>query len=66
MGALGDEAIVAVPPGPAGDLATAEAGQKPGAMAAEIIRVTATIVSIDKQTPKKVAAQYLREAGFTK
>ncbi len=35
----------------AAGLATAEAGQKPGAMAAEIIRVTATIVSIDKQTP---------------
>ena len=35
----------------AAGLATAEAGQKPGAMAAEIVRVTATIVSIDKQTP---------------
>jgi hypothetical protein len=35
----------------AAGLATAEAGQKPGAMAAEIVRVVATIVSIDKQTP---------------
>ena len=32
-------------------VAAAEPGQKPGAMAAEIVRVTATIVAIDKQTP---------------
>ena len=32
-------------------VAAAEPGQKPGAMAAEIVRVVATIVSIDKQTP---------------
>jgi hypothetical protein len=31
--------------------ATAEPGQKPGAISADIIRMTATIVSIDKQTP---------------
>jgi hypothetical protein len=35
----------------AAGLATAEAGQKPGAMSAEIVRVVATIVSIDKTTP---------------
>ena len=35
----------------AAGLATAEAGQKPGAVAAEIVRTTATIVSIDKSTP---------------
>ena len=35
----------------AAGLATAEAGQKPGAIAAEIVRMTATIVSIDKSTP---------------
>ena len=38
-------------PAAAAGLATAEPGQKPGAVAAEIVRITATIVSIDKSTP---------------
>jgi hypothetical protein len=32
-------------------MATAQPGQKPGAMAADMVRMTATIVSIDKKTP---------------
>ena len=32
-------------------MATAEPGQKPGAISADIVRLTATIVSIDKATP---------------
>ncbi|HTO52432.1 MAG TPA: hypothetical protein VMR50_03515 [Myxococcota bacterium] len=32
-------------------MATAEPGQKPGAIQADIVRMTATIVSIDKNTP---------------
>jgi Cu/Ag efflux protein CusF len=32
-------------------MASAEPGQKPGAVAADIVRMTATIVSIDKATP---------------
>jgi Cu/Ag efflux protein CusF len=35
----------------ASGVATAKPGEKPGAVAAEIVRLTATIVSIDKKTP---------------